>query len=512
MAALATDPDLLAALAAIVGPAHVATDEGARGLASSDLFVWPEQVLAEAVVRPGSTDEVAAVARLLAERRRAIVPRGAGMSYTGAVVPTSPAIVLDLARLDRIDVHAADLYAVVGAGCSWARLAEALQPHGLRPAQINPISGAVSTVGGTAAQNIPGGSDGFIGATVVLADGTIARTGAGARAGAAPFWRYHGPDLTGLFLGDCGAFGVKTELVLRLVPERPAAMASFGFQTAEDMLAALVAIQTRGLVSRALAMDPLKNRDAKKMDTAEAVKTIGAVVAKAASVGQAIRDVAQMARGRSALDDVPWSLHLTAEAGTEAAAEAQIALARAVCLPKAREIEPVVPKALRAKPYSIRGFVGPDGERWVPVHGVLPLSRAQACFGALRAAIGAADPELDRAGISVSYLVSSAGAYVTIEPMFYWRDALDPIHMQHLSERNRTRFGGAAPNEAARTLIRRLRRDLVAVMDAHDAVHAQIGRFYDFANVMDTGSRNLVERIKAALDPEGRMNPGSLGL
>ena len=45
-------------------------------------------------------------------------------------------------------------------------------------------------------------------------------------------------------------------------------------------------------------------------------------------------------------------------------------------------------------------------------------------------------------------------AVFTIEPMFYWRDALDPLHLRHLSEKNRARFGALAANPAAREAVR----------------------------------------------------------
>jgi D-lactate dehydrogenase (cytochrome) len=179
---------------------------------------------------------------------------------------------------------------------------------------------------------------------------------------------------------------------------------------------------------------------------------------------------------------------------------------------QAVEMDNVVPKTLRAKPYSIRGLVGPEGERWVPVHGVLPLSRAQECMAALVAHIDSREDELKRTGVKAQWLCSSAGPYVTIEPMFYWRDALDRIQLAHLSERNRSRFSNFSENVPARDVVRRLRGELREVFAAYGAVHAQVGRFYPFTERLDPGSRDLLERVKRALDPEGRMNPGSLGV
>jgi D-lactate dehydrogenase (cytochrome) len=107
-------------------------------------------------------------------------------------------------------------------------------------------------------------------------------------------------------------------------------------------------------------------------------------------------------------------------------------------------------------------------------------------------------------------MIFSMGAYITIEPMLYWPDALDPLHLQRLSERNRARFGRFAPNPAARERVRSLRAELCAIMGQHQAIHAQIGRFYAYADRIDAGSRALLERIKRALDPHALLNPGAL--
>jgi D-lactate dehydrogenase (cytochrome) len=112
-------------------------------------------------------------------------------------------------------------------------------------------------------------------------------------------------------------------------------------------------------------------------------------------------------------------------------------------------------------------------------------------------------------GVTVSWLISSAGPYVTIEPMLYWRDRLDPIHMRYLSPRNQKRFGAFAPNDGARQLVRAVREGLRDVMDAHGAVHSQGGRFY---RTNSSSVDALLRRLKTALDPDQRLNPGVLGM
>ncbi|MBV8912283.1 MAG: FAD-binding oxidoreductase, partial [Acetobacteraceae bacterium] len=440
------------------------------------------------------------------EAGAAVVPRGAGLSYTGGVVPREPAVVIDTAALTRIEIRAEDLTGIVGAGCSWEALAAALEPHGLRPAATPPISGSHSTVGGAASQGVAG-SEGIIGLAVVLADGSLVRTGTWTTPGRVPFWRHYGPDLTGLFLGDCGAFGIKTEIALRLLPAGTKRFASFGFTHGREVAAAIARLQ-RGPGGKAIAFDRARATSATKgMEIGEAVRTVAAVAGRAGSLTRAVKDVIGMRRARDELEEAPWSLHVTAEGCSAAHADAQLEAMREICVAAGgAEIPPAVPQALAARPFSVRGMVGQDGERWVPVHGYLPLSAAPACLDAVETLFCEREAEIRHHGVRINWLLGANNAAVTMEPMFYWRDALDPLHLRHLSDRNRARFGGFAPNLPARDFVRELRADTRDVMDRHGATHNQIGRFYR------PPRGDLLGRIKTLLDPQLRMNPGVLGL
>ena len=499
-------PQHLARLRALLGEDGVRTDAAALALAAADILPGPDAVPPDLVLRPGSTEQAAACMRVLAEAGTAVVPRGAGLSYTGGVVPSRAGVVIDTARLDFVIVVADDLYAVVGAGCTWEKLAAALKPHGLRPAPAPPISGSHSTIGGAAAQGITG-SEGFIGVAAVLADGSVIRTGTWTTPGGVPFWRHYGPDLTGLFIGDCGAFGLKTEIVLRLLPPAQRHFASFGFDQGPQVAACIATLQ-RGPGGKALAFDRAKAQDAGgAMPLGEGLRTAAAVAGQARTIGRAFKDVLALARAKGELAEAPWSLHLTAEAATGAMADAQLHAMRQVCQDAGgTEIPPAVPLALDARPFSVRGLVGQDGERWVPVHGNLPLSAAAPCLEAALAYLSSRSEALHQHGIRVNWLLLSLGAHLTMEPMFYWRDALDPLHMHYLSDRNRARFGNFTENPAARAYVCELRVALRDLLDLHGATHNQLGRFY----VPPQGG--MLRRLKAALDPESRMNPGVMGL
>ncbi len=187
-------------------------------------------------VRPGSTEEVAAVVRACAEERVSVVARGSGTSLTGGSVPLGGGVVLSLERLTKIEIDAPNTVAEAGAGVITADLDRAAGEHGLMYPP-DPASIELSTIGGNVACNSGGmrcvkygvTSDYVIGLTVVLADGQVVRLGGKLRK------RASGYRLMQLFVGSEGTLGIVTEVIVKLVPlprHRMAAMV--GFSTVED--------------------------------------------------------------------------------------------------------------------------------------------------------------------------------------------------------------------------------------------------------------------------------------
>ncbi len=206
-------------LRSIVGAAHVITDPD-RLLAYESDGLTQYRAAPSAAVLPASSDEVARVVERLHGEGIAIVPRGAGTGLSGGALPSEGAVVLGTARMNRIlEVDPDDRLAVVQPGVTNARLTEATRPFDLYYAP-DPSSQSTCTLGGNVAENSGGPhclkygvtSRYVTGLTVVLAGGRVARLGGSGRVASG------GLDLTGLFVGSEGCFGIATAIEVRLLP------------------------------------------------------------------------------------------------------------------------------------------------------------------------------------------------------------------------------------------------------------------------------------------------------
>ena len=212
---------LRARLDAAVGSAQVLT---APADVAPFLTDWRGryQGRALAVVRPGSTDQVAAVVRVCAEDRVAIVPQGGNTGQCGGATPdaTGDAVVLSLNRMNHIravDPDNATLTAEAGVPLVAVQQAAAdagLQfPLSLAAEGSCTIGGNLSTnAGGTAVLRFGNTRELVLGIEVVLADGRVWN---GLRALRKDNTGY---DLKQLFIGAEGTLGIVTAAVVKLFP------------------------------------------------------------------------------------------------------------------------------------------------------------------------------------------------------------------------------------------------------------------------------------------------------
>lgn len=518
--------DVTSKLAGIVGEQNVLTDDYSVSLYAQD--VYTKGLPAMAVVRPQDTNELSAVVASVAAAGHAIIARGGGMSYTSGFVPTETgSVIVDTQGMDRVlEVNTTDMYVTVQSGCTWRSLSEALDGTGLRTPYWGTLSGLHATVGGSVSQNsifwgsarYGSAADSVIGLDVVLADGSLVQTGAGAQKNSGPFFRHYGPDLTGLFTCDNGALGLKANVTLKLIPVAAhRQQLSFDFPDYPELAAAMSDVSRAGLADECFAFDPnlqavRMQRESLKSD----VRKFAGVLKSGGSILDTIKDGAKVAiAGRGFMKGVQYSLHILIEDRTADAAKSAADEMRKICSAHGgAEIENSIPKILRANPFSpLNNMVGPNGERWVPVHTLVPHSKAESTLAGVKALFARHDALMEAHGIGVGMLfaVVSTNCFV-IEPVFFTPDALTEIHHETVESDVLERMPGFESNPAAAEATARVREDLITYFSEVGGVHLQIGKAYPYQEGLRPESWRIVNQLKQVLDPHGRINPGALGL
>ncbi|MDA0369659.1 MAG: FAD-binding oxidoreductase [Proteobacteria bacterium] len=515
-------------LRALLGQEHVITDEKEREFFSTDVFYKADEV-AEFVIAPGNKNELAQAIGMTTRAGFAVVPRGGGMSYTGGYRPIrGDTVIVDMRRLDRIvEINEEDMYVTVECGVTWKKLYEALKERGLRTPYFGPFSGMYATVGGALSQNsiffgssIHGSAaEAALSLEVVLADGTVLKTGSAASVhNPSPFFRTYGPDLTGLFLGDTGALGFKIQATLRLIPfPAEQRFASFSFDTDKQMFGAMTQIARERLAEECYGFDPfLLGLRLKFEGLAQDIKSLAAVAKSGKTLIGGLRDAAKIAvAGRRFMEGVNYGMHTVIEGRDAADAESALRRIRAIASENGgREIENSLPKLVRANPFlPTNRLLGPEGERWVPVHVILPHSRVAAMLKALDAYFNANAQMVEENSIQWGYLTSTIGTSATlIEPTFFWPDSHYQIHERYIEDAHYAKLKKFPENLKARNAMAKIRGDLADLFMAHGGAHLQIGKMYRYRESRDPATWKLIEGIKALVDPSGAVNPGSLGL
>jgi len=250
---LARRGDIVAALGRLVAPESLVTSEDELRAFETDALTAYRRVPL-AVVLPSTTEEVAAVLRTCHEMGVSVVPRGAGTSLCGGAIPQEDAVVLGLAKMNRVlDVNFGDRTMRVQAGITNLSISAAVGAEGFFYAP-DPSSQLACTIGGNIAMNSGGAhclkygvtTNNILGVRMVLIDGTVVDIGGAAMD--AP-----GYDLLGLVVGSEGQLGVVTEATVRILPLAEGARpVLFGFETSEQAGAAVAAIIGAGIVPVAM--------------------------------------------------------------------------------------------------------------------------------------------------------------------------------------------------------------------------------------------------------------------
>lgn len=248
-------PEFLQGLAGVVGTKRLLSSTDELLVYECDGYVVEKNV-PDVVVFPESSEEVQSIVMLCSKHNVPFVPRGAGTSLAGGCLPVNGGVMIALTRMRQIlDINLRDRYAVVEPGVVNVNLTRALAGTGFHYAP-DPSSQGACTIGGNVATNSGGPHTLKYGVTVnhiigidfVSPEGELVQLGG-------PIGRGAEFDLTGLFVGSEGTFGVVTKIWVKIT-RNPAAYRTMLaiFESIDDTTQAISNIIGAGIVPAALEM------------------------------------------------------------------------------------------------------------------------------------------------------------------------------------------------------------------------------------------------------------------
>ncbi len=448
-------PELLA----LLGGSVVATDPDILASYRQDWAKDPAAGTPIAVVRPTSTDEVQTVLRWATAHRIAVVPRGAGTGLSGGATAVDGGIVLSTEKMRMITVDPVTRTAVVQPGLLNAEVKKAVGEYGLWYPP-DPSSYEICSIGGNIATNAGGlccvkygvTTDYVLGMQVVLADGTAVRLGGPRLKDAA------GLSLTKLFVGSEGTLGVITEVTLRLLPQQhTAATVVATFDSVEAAAGSVVAITGK------IRPSMLEFMDAVAINAVEDKLKMGLDRGAAAMMVAASDD-----RGAAGMQDAEFMAQVFTEAGATECFSTD---------------DPVEGEAFVAA----RRFAIPA----VEAKGSLLLEDVGVPLPALADLVGGVAKIAAEAGLTIS-VIAHAGDGNTHPLIVY--DATDAA----MTARAHKAFGDIM--------------DLAVRLGGTITGEHGVGRLKKpwLAGQLGPEAMELNRRIKAALDPDGILNPGAV--
>lgn len=509
-----------------LGANRVVTDSSTREFFSTDIKGM--EATAAAVVKPGSVEQLQGTIQICHRRNLAVVPRGGGMSYTGGYAIRRPSsIVLDTRDLNKIEVNPTNGTVTAEAGATWRAIDDALSEHGLRTPFYGPFSGDAATIGGSLAQHALSlgsasfgmSADNVISLDVVTGTGSLLSTGSGAVPNGPKFLRYFGPDLTGLFLGDCGALGVKARATFRTIPRFAyRSSASFAFDEFSDIAGAMTSVARLGVADCSFGNDPvaLEQMMSGQDNSPESAKAIAGLVFTNAPnrlVG-AWRVLKLATRGKTFLKGVKYNYHVVVDGHSLAEVRQKLRLVRKAASPFGREIANIIPTIIGSSPYIPLPPPKPGNlRRGIPQHGIVPFDRVEQLHSNLHGLYEDYATRMQDARVSVECMYSTISTHAFVyEPVLTWPDTPSPFSSHYFREALSGIEIDVPENLQARELVPELQVKTAQLFSDLGAANFQIGKAYPYWERLQDENKSIVGMLKSHLDPGGILNPEALGL
>jgi FAD/FMN-containing dehydrogenase len=511
----------ISSLIELIGANRINQDASICRLYCEDIADSSENTV-QAVVTPADVDMVASVVQWALQSNVAVIARGGGMSYTAGYLPTRDAsIMLDMTALkSTIEIDQVSDSVTVDAGCTWSDLYDALAKENLRTPFFGPLSGLVATVGGAVSQNAAFfGSARYgtvrehvLGMELVDDCGRISwidhsanpvLTGIGCS----------GTELLNALIGDAGALGIKTRIKLRTIPTPvESRFASFVFDDAQHVIAAMEKLRSVVQLAEVYAFDQQTHLNLARggFSLQEAPEFAKDLVTQSRSVVKsAVNLIKGAALSKVHLKDSPWSLHVAMDLNSEELFQPYMDEVTAICTQAGgRAISDTIPRVTRARPFRpIKALIGPDGERWLPCHGVFDFQQETPVMQTLEQWMAERSVAMQRHNIRVSTLLARIWQEIIIEPQFFWPDALSDFQRAFATPRQVQKFDGNVAQAEVRHEVHRYRAEIRDLFAAEGAGFMQLGKYYPHVHRLSVLRVDRVKEIKMELDPRGILNP-----
>ena len=270
-AVLARRAEIVAALRQIVpGEGVIDHPDGLRPYESDGLTAYRQMPMV--VVLPQTTEQVSAILRWCNGEGVKVVPRGSGTSLSGGALPLADAVLLGMAKFNRVlEIDLDDRIAVVQPGVTNLAVTGAVEEDGFYYAP-DPSSQIACSIGGNVAENSGGvhclkyglTTNNVLGVEMVMMDGAVVRLGGRTLDPA-------GLDLLGLIVGSEGLLGVVTEVTVRILRKPETARAVLiGFPTVEGAGKCVADVIAAGIIPAGMEM-----MDRPAIHAAEAFVNVG---------------------------------------------------------------------------------------------------------------------------------------------------------------------------------------------------------------------------------------------
>lgn len=482
-----------------------------------------------AVLRPNSAAEVSRIVKAAGLCGISVVARGGGMSYTKSHTPANThTVILDMGGLNsilRIDTE--DRYAIVEPGVTWSQLREALRPTGYRVPYLGTLSGMIATVGGGASQNATGMgrmtlAEHIVGLEVVLGNGDLITTGSSITRNTLPIYRYNGPDFTGMFLCDSGSLGIKTRIFLHLEPSPCASYGCVAFKDRLCLVRAQREMARANLHTEAFAFDEYfveeyaRHPSPGKEDVRKMLASYWSAKGTKSLRGAINLLRAWHPKGLQFLAGRGTVMYYICEGHDLAAADRARRQVDAIVRRNQGTLIPsTIPFALRHGPFLNIGdmMTNARGEVNYPVNAKFAASQAERAMSTYLEFLEANKAQMAKFGVRMACNTLLHGHFFGLEPVVFWKKPLSPYRAHFASDQARQASASVVEDAECTAYATSLRYQLAERFRAMGALHVQWGKVYSYCDSLSSPEASrFAKGLKALVDPQHVINPGSLGL